>query len=87
MIFKIKLLKKIPENESLYETILVAMNDELVDLFLKRQISFQNISKNLIKYLNLDKFTRYKRQKPINLAQIVKLNNFVRLKTKNLSIL
>ena len=83
----IKLLKKIPENESLYETILVAMNDELVDLFLKRQISFQNISKNLIKYLNLDKFTRYKRQKPINLAQIVKLNNFVRLKTKNLSIL
>ncbi len=83
----IKLLKKIPENESLYETLLVSMNDELVDLFLKKQISFQNISKNLIKYLNLYKFAKYKRQKPINLGQIVKLNNFVRLKTKNLSIL
>ena len=83
----IKLLNKIPNNESLFETLLVTMNDELVDLFLTKQVSFQNISKNLIKFLNLNIFAKYKRQKPNNLAQIVKLNNFVRLKTKTLSIL
>ena len=83
----IKLLNKIPNNESLFETLLVTMNDELVDLFLTKQVSFQNISKNLIKFLNLNIFAKYKRQKPNNLGQIVKLNNFVRLKTKTLSIL
>ena len=83
----IKLLNKIPNNESLFENLLVTMNDELVDLFLTKQVSFQNISKNLIKFLNLNIFAKYKRQKPNNLAQIVKLNNFVRLKTKTLSIL
>tara|TARA_Y100000590_G_C15728507_1_gene1016142 strand:+ start:869 stop:2026 length:1158 start_codon:yes stop_codon:yes gene_type:complete len=82
----IKLLKKIPEKDSLFETILVSANDELVDLFLKKQISFLNISKNLNNYLNINIFDKYKRQKPKNLAQIVKLNNFVRLKTKTLSI-
>ena len=83
----IKLLNKIPNNETLFETLLVTMNDELVDLFLTKQVSFQNISKNLIKFLNLNIFAKYKSQKPNNLAQIVKLNNFVRLKTKTLSIL
>ena len=83
----IKILDKIPDNESLFETLLVTINDELVDLFLKKQVSFQNISKNLIKFLNLNVFVKYKRQKLNNLAQIVKLNKFVRLKTKTLSIL
>ena len=83
----IKILDKIPDNESLFETLLVTINDELVDLFLTKQVSFQNISKNLIKFLNLNVFVKYKRQKLNNLAQIVKLNKFVRLKTKTLSIL
>ena len=83
----IKILDKIPDNESLFETLLVTINDELVDLFLTKQVSFQNISKNLIKFLNLNVFAKYKRQKLNNLAQIVKLNKFVRLKTKTLSIL
>ena len=80
-------INKIPKKDSLFETLLVTINDELVDLFLTKQVSFQNISKNLIKFLNLNIFAKYKRQKPNNLAQIVKLNNFVRLKTKTLSIL
>ena len=63
------------------------MNDELVDLFLKKQISFQNISENLNNYLDINIFNKYKRQKLKNLAQIVRLNNFVRLKTRALSIL
>ena len=83
----IKILDKIPDKDSLFETLLVTINDELVDLFLTKQVSFQNISKNLIKFLNLNVFVKYKRQKLNNLAQIVKLNKFVRLKTKTLSIL
>tara|TARA_Y100000590_G_C15725543_1_gene1015121 strand:- start:1998 stop:3158 length:1161 start_codon:yes stop_codon:yes gene_type:complete len=83
----IKLLKMMPEKDSLLETLLVSINDELVDLFLSKKISFQDISKKLNYYLKINAFNKYKRQKPKNLGQIVKLNTFVRLKTKSLSIL
>ena len=81
----IKLLKMMPEKDSLLETLLVSINDELVDLFLSKKISFQDISKKLNYYLKINAFNKYKRQKPKNLGQIVKLNTFVRLKTKSLS--
>ena len=39
----VKILGKIPKNISLYETVLVSANDQLVELFLKNKINFQNI--------------------------------------------
>ena len=83
----IKILKKLSPNDSLYETVIVSINDELVELFLKNKISFQDISGNLNKFLNMSVFTKYKRQKAKNLAQIEKINDFVRLKTRALSVL
>ena len=82
-----KILKYNFKKDSLLETLLVSINDELVDLFLSKKISFQDISKKLNYYLKINAFNKYKRQKPKNLGQIVKLNTFVRLKTKSLSIL
>jgi 1-deoxy-D-xylulose-5-phosphate reductoisomerase len=70
----IKLLKAVPKNNTLFETLLVSMNDELVSLFLNKKISYDQISK-------------FKHKKLNNLAQIQKLNNFVRLKTKTLSVI
>ena len=58
----IKLLKKIPENLSLYETVLVSANDELVDLFLKNRISFTNITYYLDKILRMKIFLKYKKK-------------------------
>ena len=83
----IKLLKEVPKNNTLFETLLVSMNDELVSLFLNKKISYNQISKNLLSRINLKCFSKFKRKKLNNLAQIEKLNSFVRLKTKTLSVI
>ena len=82
----IKILKKIPKKISLFETILVSVNDELVDLFLKKKLKFWEIYANLNKLLNMKEFIKYKRIKPKNTRQIYKLSEYVRLKTRALSI-
>ena len=70
----------------MYETVLVSANDELVDLFLKNKIKYNDIVKNLFKIINLKKFKKLKLKKPKNVNQIHKLNHYVRLKTRLLSI-
>jgi len=82
----INLLKDMSKELSLFETVIVSANDELVDLFLKDKIKFTDISKNLIKIIKFKEFLRYKKIKPKNIDQIVKLNNYVRLKIKSLSV-
>ena len=83
----IKLLRAVPKNNTLFETLLVSMNDELVSLFLNKKISYDQISKILLSQINSKSFSKFKRKKLNNLAQIEKLNNFVRLKTKTLSVI
>ena len=82
----IKILKKLSNTNSLYETVLVSANDELVDLFLNKKISFNKISINLNKILNYKKFKKFKKIRPNNVNDIYKLSNLVRLKTKSLSV-
>ena len=50
----IKILSKLPEKSSLFETVLVSINDKLVKLFLANRIKFTDISKkmNIILELN-----------------------------------
>ena len=73
-------------NNNLLETVLVSANDELVDLFLKKKIKFLDISKKLMIILKLKEFKNLKTKKPNNLAQIIRLNTYVRLKTKSLCV-
>ena len=82
----VKILKKIPEKISLYETVLVSANDELVDLFLNNKISFKKITVFLNKILEMKIFLKYKKKIPKNSNEIIKLNNYVRLKTRLLCI-
>ena len=82
----IKILKKIPEKISLYETVLVSANDELVNLFLNNKISFKKITVFLNKILEMKIFLKYKKKIPKNCNEIIKLNNYVRLKTRLLCI-
>ena len=83
----IKILKKISQKNSLFDTVLVSINDELVNLFLKNKINFFDISSKICFLINLRFFSKFKHQKPKNLAQIEKLNEFVRLKTRSLSVI
>ena len=83
----IKILNRITKKESLFDTILVAINDELVKLFLENKIKFLDISSKIWHLINLPLFSKFRHQKPKNLAQIEKLNEFVRLKTSSLSVI
>jgi 1-deoxy-D-xylulose-5-phosphate reductoisomerase len=82
----IKILDKYPNKCSLFDTVLVSTNDELVSLFLRKKISFNDIFKNLHKILNLKIFKKLKNKEPKNYKEISEINDFVRLKTKKLSI-
>ena len=70
----------------IYETVLVSANDELVNMFLNENIEFLQISKNLIRIMKLKEFKKLKSKKPSNIAQIVNLNKYVRLKTRSLCV-
>ena len=76
----IKLLKLLPEKNSLYETVIVSANDCLVELFLKEKIGFSNIQKELFKIIKSKEFISYKKKVPNKLEDILNLNNYVRLK-------
>ena len=82
----VKILNKIPKKISLYETVLVSANDQLVDLFLKNKISFRKITFLLNKILIKKNFLKYRNRSPKNYNEIIKLSNYVRLKTRLLCI-
>ena len=76
----IKLLDFLPDNHSLYETVIVAANDKLVELFLNNKIKFTDIQKNLFKIIKKNEFQKFKKISPKNITDITNLNDYVRLK-------
>ena len=82
----IKILDKYPNHCTLFDTALVSINDELVNLFLNKKISFDDIFKNLLNILNLRSVRKLKKIIPKNYKEISEINDFVRLKTLKLSI-
>ena len=81
-----KILNKISNINSLFETVLISSNDELVDLYIKNKIKFLQINKILLKILNNKKYSSMIIKKPNKISDIVNLAKEVRLKTKNLCI-
>ena len=82
-----QIIKQLPNTDSLFETILISANDKLVDLFLKKKISFNEIYIILNKILKLSEYRKYKKIKPKKLKQILDLDHKVRLKTQSLSVI
>ena len=82
----IKILKLIPRKNSLYETVMVTANDELVHLFLDGKINFLDIVKKLSMIMKLREFNKYRYINPKNFDQIKNLSSYVRLKVNNLCI-
>ena len=74
----IKVLKMLTNNTSLFETILVSINDKFVELFLKNKIKFTDISKKMNKMLNLYSLQKYKKIKPKNIEEIVEMNTKIK---------
>jgi 1-deoxy-D-xylulose-5-phosphate reductoisomerase len=82
----IKLLSLLPDNNSLFETVIVAANDKLVELFLKNKIRFTDIQKNLFKIIKKKEFQKFKKKLPLNIKDITNLNDYVRLKIEKNNI-
>ncbi|MDA8783212.1 1-deoxy-D-xylulose-5-phosphate reductoisomerase [Candidatus Pelagibacter bacterium] len=76
----IRLLKYLPKNHTLFETVVVSANDALVELFLKEKIRFTDIQKKLFNFIKSKEFIKYKKSFPQKLNDIIELNNYVRLK-------
>ena len=82
----IKVLKMLPNNTSLFETILVSINDKFVELFLSNKIKFTDNSKKMNKILNLDNFKKYKKIKPKNIDEIIKMDKKIKKEIEHLII-
>ena len=83
----INLLKKVPHNISLFETVLVSANDSLVELFLNKKITYLDIYRILNIITNKKEFTKLKLIRPSSMGQISKLSKYVAFKIKSLSVL
>ena len=82
----VKLLNKLPQNSSLFETVIITVNDYLVHKFLNKKINFQKLNKLIYKISNLRDFQKFKKIKPKSVDQIYKLRNYVHLKVESLGI-
>ena len=82
----VKLLDKIPNQSSLFETILITINDYLVYKFLEKKINFQELNKLIYKISNYKEFQKFKKINPKNLKEIYNLRDYVRLKIESLGI-
>tara|TARA_B100000963_G_scaffold324275_1_gene309675 strand:+ start:734 stop:1897 length:1164 start_codon:yes stop_codon:yes gene_type:complete len=82
----VRLLKILPADTSLFETILVSINDKFVELFLNNKIKFTDISKKMNKILNLDNFKKYKKIKPKNIDEIIKMDKKIKKEIEYLII-
>ena len=76
----VKIISNLPNKNTLFETIVVSANDELVKLFLNNKIRFHEISKILIRFLRNPELIKYKNIQPNKIENIKKLNEYVRFK-------
>ena len=74
----IKILKRLPDNDSLLETFIVLANDQLVNLFLLKKLNFTDIIILLQKLINMKDVMSLSQKKPGDISTIVSLNKFVK---------
>jgi 1-deoxy-D-xylulose-5-phosphate reductoisomerase len=78
----VKLLLKLPQKDSLYETVLVTINDFFVNKFLENKISYLNMIKLIKKNSKKKIFLKYRFITPKKIDDIINLHNYVSLKLK-----
>ena len=66
----VKILNKVPNKPSYFETILISINDFLVMKYLKGDINYLSLNNNLIKLIKTPYFTRFYKSNPKNIIDI-----------------
>jgi len=69
-----KCLKLLQNKHSLFETVLVSINDILVSKFLEKKINFDEISSTFMEIINRKEFEHYKKIRPKTILDIINLN-------------
>ena len=82
----VTLLNILKEKDSLYETILLVVNDFFVTKYLNNEIKYHEMIKSIYKYCNYKKFLKYRKNSVQNVEDIYKLRDYVRLKLTNLGV-
>ena len=82
----VKLLNHMPKQSSLYETVIITINDYLVYKFLEKKITFQKLTKLIYKISNFKEFNKFKKIKPKSVGDIYRLRDYVSLKLDTLGI-
>ena len=80
----VETLKKLPPKDSLFETVLVSANDELVHLYLSKKIKYIDISSKLIEIINKKEFKKFKKILPRTVSEVINLSKIVRLKIREI---
>ena len=81
------ILKLLPNKHSLFETVVTSVNDEIVNEFLDKKITFNDISKKVIKIIKSQKLQKYKLIYPLKIQEILDLNSEIKLKITKLNFL
>tara|TARA_B100000035_G_scaffold153429_2_gene130686 strand:- start:73 stop:1239 length:1167 start_codon:yes stop_codon:yes gene_type:complete len=82
----LKLLNNLPKNDSLYETVLVTINDFFVSIYLNKKIDYKRLVHLIYSYSNNKIFLKFKKKIPKNVNEIYKTKNFVYTKLNNWGI-
>jgi|TARA_S200000501_G_scaffold280643_1_gene264648 1-deoxy-D-xylulose-5-phosphate reductoisomerase len=73
----VNILKYLPKKISLFETVIITINDYLVDLFLNKKINYNQLQNLLRKLIKNRIFTKYKKSKPKKIQDIFLVKNNV----------
>ena len=74
----VKCLKNLSNRTSLYNTIIVSINDNIVNKFLEKKINFHDISSLVLNFLNNRKYNKYKKIVAYSINDIINLNKLIK---------
>ena len=73
----VKIIKKLPNEITLFETVIVTINDLLVKMFLDKKIKYDQLQELLLKFIKSKLFVKYKKIKPKKIQDIIFVKNTV----------
>ena len=82
----VKIIKILPENDTLYETALISINDFFVDMFLKKKIDYRKMIKLIFKYALHKSFLKFRKIELKKINDIYKIEKYIRIKLEKENI-
>ena len=76
----VNVLRKLPKKDSLFETVLVSVNDHLVNLLLNKKITYLELIEKLFKIISKKEYIKYKFIEPKKITDILNLNKALKSK-------